>query len=195
MSVLRYITHPNVMIDRNVPVPKWGLNEVGVQRTERMLGQPWVSSIGRIISSDETKALEAATILSTHLNVPVEVRAESGENDRSGTGFVPPEKFEKLADAFFAKPEVSVRGWERAVDAQARIVSALSDLLDYTTGSKSVAASDIAIVGHGGVGTLWYCHLTDRPIDRRHDQSGQGQYFSLDLETGNVIHPWRPIEH
>lgn len=36
------------------------------------------------------------------------------ENDRSSTGFLPPEEFEVVADAFFAQPGVSVRGWETA---------------------------------------------------------------------------------
>src|SRR5450755_2875698 len=43
--------------------------------------------------------------------------------------------------------------------------------------------SDILIVGHGGVGTLWHCHLNALAIERRHDQPGQGHYFSVDLET------------
>ena len=34
-----------------------------------------------------------------------------------------------MADAFFAKPEESVRGWERAVDAQARVAAAVDDIL------------------------------------------------------------------
>ena len=46
-----------------------------------------------------------------------------GENDRSSTGYLPKAEFEAVADAFFARPEESVRGWERAVDAQRRIVA------------------------------------------------------------------------
>jgi hypothetical protein len=44
------------------------------------------------------------------------------ENDRSATGFLPPDEFETVANRLFAEPLVSIRGWERAIDAQLRIV-------------------------------------------------------------------------
>ncbi|MCB0967237.1 MAG: histidine phosphatase family protein [Ilumatobacter sp.] len=153
-----------------------------------MLEQPWVSTIGRIVSSTETKAVETAELLATHLGLDVEVRTGLGENDRSATGFVPPDEFEQLADAFFAEPEQSVRGWERAIDAQQRIVAGLADLLGAGD------AHSTAVVGHGAVGTLWYCHLTDQAIDRRHDQPGQGHYFTVDTTSGRVLHRWHPVD-
>jgi broad specificity phosphatase PhoE len=188
VAVLRYVTHPEVAVDPAVPVPRWGLSPAGVARMRAMLGQPWVTAIRRVVSSDEVKAQEAAAILAAHLGVDVEVREGIGENDRSSTGFVPPAEFERLADRFFAAPGESVEGWERAVDAQDRIVAGLGDLLLPST------AGDVAVVGHGGVGTLWWCWLTGHAIDRRHDQPGQGHFFSVDLPTGRVLHPWRPID-
>lgn len=186
MSRLFYISHPNVAVDPSVPVPEWGLSDEGRRRAIAMLDQPWVPSIGRVVSSTETKAVETAQILADHLGLTAETRSGVGENDRSATGFVPPDEFEQLADAFFAEPELSVRGWERAIDAQRRVAEGLSDLFR--------ADDDVAVIGHGGVGTLWYCHLAGIPIDRRHDQPGQGHYYEVDLTTGAVVHPWRPID-
>jgi broad specificity phosphatase PhoE len=143
--------------------------------------------VGRVVSSDETKAVETARVVAQHLTLPLEVREGIGENDRSSVGFVPKAEFEALANAFFAEPERSVRGWERAIDAQRRIAAGLSDLL-------SPAAHDVLVVGHGGVGTLWYCFLNELPIDRRHDQPGQGHYFSVDTSTRRATHGWRPID-
>ncbi len=188
MSLLRYITHPNVAVDAGTPVTRWGLSAEGRRRALAMLRQPWIPAIGRVVSSDETKAIETAQLLADHVGVEVEVRRGVGENDRSATGFVPPDEFELLADAFFASPHASVRGWERAVDAQARIVAGLADLVEHDGGV------DVAVVGHGAVGTLWYCHLTGSPIDRRHDQPGQGHYLTVDRADGTVVHPWRPID-
>lgn len=188
MAWLRYITHPDVSVDPSTPVGQWRLDEIGRQRAAAMLTQPWIASIGRIVSSGESKATETAELLSAELGVGVEIRPETHENDRTATGFLPSDEFERVADAFFAGPDVSVRGWERAVEAQARIVGALEDLLDPST------PDDVAVVGHGAVGTLWYCHLTNQPIDRRHDQPGQGHYFTVDLATRSVLHPWRPID-
>ena len=153
-----------------------------------MLGQSWVSSLRRVISSPEAKALETAQVLSSHLGLDIEVRPDSGENDRTATGFRPPHEFELLADSFFGKPTESVQGWERAIDAQARIEKALGDLLDRDP------PQDTAVIGHGAVGTLWYCALAELPISRKEDQSYQGHYFSVDMGSRTPLHRWRPID-
>jgi hypothetical protein len=51
------------------------------------------------------------------------------ENDRSATCFLEPNEFEAVADQFFAQSLVSVRGWERAIDAQFRIVREVEAVL------------------------------------------------------------------
>ena len=187
MSWLRYVTHPEVKIEPALPVPKWRLSPRGRSRVQALLQASWLANVGRVLSSDETKAVETAGAIADHLKLPLEIRSGIGENDRSAVGFVPPAEFEVLANAFFAEPERSVRGWERAIDAQRRIVQGLADLL-------RPAPYDVLVVGHGGVGTLWYCHLNAFAIERRHDQPGQGHYFSVDLETGRALHAWLRID-
>lgn len=187
MSLLRYITHPNVAVDPLVAVPDWSLSDLGRRRAHTMLGQPWLETAGRIVSSAETKALETAAILADHLGLPVEIRADAGETDRSATGFVPQPRHEQLADRFFADPDASADGWETARAAQLRIVEALGDLL---VGGDD----DVVAIGHEAVGTLLMCHLTGLPIDRVHDQPGQGHYWTLDRSSGRLLHQWRPID-
>jgi broad specificity phosphatase PhoE len=184
----RYLTHPEVLVNPAVAVDRWVLSDRGRARLDRLLEARWIDAIGRIVSSAETKARQTASALADHRGLPVEIRARTGELDRSATGFLPPGEHEACADACFARPEVSARGWERAIDAQQRIASALEDLF---IDSQS---SDIAVVGHGGVGTLWYCHLAGVPIERCWDQQHQGHYFSVDLETRRPLHHWRPFE-
>lgn len=58
MPIAYYITHPQVQIDANIPVPEWGLSDIGRARAVAMLDQPWVGSIRRIVSSAERKAIE-----------------------------------------------------------------------------------------------------------------------------------------
>ncbi len=202
MTKLRYITHPEVTVDPSVDAAHWNLSPVGIARAHAIARQPWAPEIGRIVSSDEAKAVQTATILAEALDLTVEIREGVGENDRSATGFVAPPRFEALADAFFAEPARSVSGWERAVDTQLRITTGLADLLELNTGAPAsdtsdteTPASDVAVVGHGAVGTLWFCTLTGQPIDRRHDQPGQGHYFTVDLATRRVEHAWLPIDH
>jgi broad specificity phosphatase PhoE len=115
------------------------------------------------------------------------VEPDLGENDRSATGYLPPDEFERTADAFFARPEESCRGWERAIDAQRQIREAVERiLLRHGNG-------DAAIVAHGAVGTLLLCSCLGMRIDRAADQPFQGHYWAAGLPELRVRHGWRPI--
>lgn len=194
MPVLRFVTHPQVRVSAEIPVPRWGLSEIGRARATSLLGHRWIGSVGRVVSSGETKALETAAIVSAATGIPIEVREALHENDRSSTGFVPPDRFEVLADAFFAHPDESVEGWETASFAQRRVVEATADLFEPPH------ASDVLVVGHGATGTLLLCDLLGCPIARAEDQvggeaaPGGGNHWAYDLTRRVVLHRWRPIE-
>lgn len=168
-----YVSHPQVRVDAAVPVPDWSLSQIGRARAEAFTRRPGLKAYGRVISSTEVKAKETAAILAAALGLPVEVREAMHENDRSATGFLPEPEFQQVADLFFGHPHDSVRGWERAVDAQARIVRAVTAALAEADGIPAI------FVGHGGVGTLLLCHLAGLPISRAHDQPpvGGGCWF------------------
>jgi broad specificity phosphatase PhoE len=186
-----YITHPEVTILPEVPIPDWPLSAAGRARMERGLAQPWVPRITSIYASTERKAADAARILAAHRALPFHCIPALGENDRSATGYLPRDEFEAVADRFFACPTEPVRGWERAIDAQARIVAAVAALAaaDRTTGA-------VAIVAHGAVGALLYCHLGSMPIDRRYDQPGNGggNFFRFTLNPPAAESAWRAID-
>ena len=186
-----YISHPEVAIDPDVPIPRWGLSEKGHQRARVAAASGWARGLGRVVSSDETKALETAALLAEASGVPVEVLADSGENDRSATGFLPPAEFEAAADSFFAEPALSFRGWETADHARARIVRAVTSVLDAHDPSIP-----IAFIGHGGVGTLLFCHLSGIPVSRAHDQGpgGGGNLFAFSLARRRPVCKWTRIE-
>ena len=186
---IRYLTHPQVKIVPAVPVPPWGLSDVGRIRTEALANAEWLSETTQIISSGERKAIETAAIIAGQLKVTVEVRDAMHENDRSTTGFLAPDEFETVAGQFFAQPLVSIRGWERAIDAQLRIVREVERVLARNR------SGDVLFVGHGAVGTLLFCHYSGFAIDRAHDQpAGGGHYFALIKDRRRVLHPWRRME-
>ncbi len=191
MSQVLFITHPDVIIVPTVSVPEWRLSTAGLARMRVFAGQPRLRSVGSIWSSAERKAQDGARVLATALGLPWQVRPELGENDRSSTGYLPREVFERMADAFFAQPDISVRGWERAVDAQERIIAAVGAVIAATSQS-----GDIAIVSHGAVGALLLGHLSGRSIDRSLDQpaGNGGNFFAFDRETWRLGHGWRPID-
>lgn len=191
MRHVHVITHPEVEIDPAIPVPDWRLSARGLARSRAMLGAPWVAGIGAVFSSAERKARDMADILGAHLGLTPVIDAGLGENDRSATGYLPRAEFERTADAFFAHPETSIRGWERAVDAQARIVAAVARVV-----AAAPPEGDIALIAHGGVGALLLCHLTGAPISRAADQPGEGggNRFVFTLPGWTPVGGWQPIE-
>ena len=186
-----YITHPQVKIDPAVPVPHWGLSEIGAARARQAAASDWARRLKRIVSSDETKAIETAEILAEAAGIDVDIVHDMHENDRSATGFLPPSEFEKAADWFFANPDQSFKGWERAIDAQVRIISAVDRIL-----SEHAQDDPIAFIGHGGVGTLLKCHLASEAISRKRDQTGGGggNLFAFSLADRHLSCDWTPIE-
>ncbi|WP_441237930.1 histidine phosphatase family protein [Bradyrhizobium sp. 930_D9_N1_4] len=188
-DIVRYLTHPQVQIDPDVPVPQWGLSPVGRARTEALANASWLAGTTQIISSGERKAIETAEIIAAKLGIMIEIREAMHENDRSATGFLKPAEFEQVADQFFAEPHLSVRGWERAIDAQARIVHEAEAVLARNR------PGDVLFVGHGAVGTLLFCHFAGHSIGRAHDQpAGGGCCFAFAKEGRRVLRPWRRME-
>lgn len=189
-----YVTHPQVMMDPSVPVPRWGLSPVGTARARAFAAHPLLAAVAGIVLSDERKAVELAGILAGASGAPVSFDPDCGENDRSSTGFVPPDRFEELANAFFAHPDQSINGWETARHAQRRIVGAFE---------RALAAHDAAVplvfTGHGAVGTLLKCHVDGRTISRDEDQRlvgdpGGGNVFAVRLADRKLLCDWTPME-
>lgn len=140
-TALLFITHPEVVVDSAVPVPNCGLSDKGRARMAAFAAPDTTANVKAVWSSGAAKALKAAAILAGHLGLTLRVDEAPHENDRSATGFLPPDQFENLADAFFASPQDSVRGWERAIDAQGRVVAVLERCL-----AAAPSEGDVAVV-------------------------------------------------
>lgn len=186
-----FVTHADVQIDPDVPVPQWGLSAKGKARHAKFNDTLLALNITEIYCSGEQKAIDGALIMSERFDVSYNVVTGLHENDRSATGYLPPLEFEKTADEFFENPLQSVRGWEMASTAQQRIVSTIDDIV-----KNSSSEGSIAIVSHGGVGALLLCHLSNVPISRTMDQpgSGGGNYFVFNAATRMLVRGWENID-
>jgi broad specificity phosphatase PhoE len=190
LTALFFITHPEVVIDPAVPVPDWPLSAIGRRRMERFCESTAARRLAAVVSSAERKARDGADILAERLSIPATVEPDLGENDRSATGYLAPPEFWDVVDAFFAQPDRSIRGWERAVDAQSRVVRAVERV------ARLPVEGDLAVVSHGGVGALLMAHLSDAPISRRFDQphGGGGCCCVIDRDSLRVQEGWRVLE-
>ncbi|MDF1791316.1 MAG: phosphoglycerate mutase family protein [Thalassobaculaceae bacterium] len=187
--VLYFITHADVVIDPTVAIIDWPLSSRGRTRMAALASAPWIWRLSGLYCSPERKARDGAAVLAGITGRAPVVRDDLGENDRSATGYLPPEAFQATADAFFAAPEQSARGWARAVDEQARIVSALEAVMGQVEG-------DVAVVSHGAVGALALAHYLGQPISRSLDQPGAdgGNFFALSMADRAVLYGWRPVD-
>ena len=188
-----YISHPDVVKDPTIPVPRWPLSERGRARMTALLARPWVAEISAVYCSDEQKALDGAAILAGHRGLTPIVVPALGEVDRSSTGWLPEEEHAAAARLLFARPAESVRGWETAAQAQGRVVQAIEGIL-LSAGEQE--DRKIAIVAHGAVGTFYLCHLLGQPISMAFAQPGRdgGHYYCFDATTRQLIHSWTRIE-
>lgn len=171
-------------------VKRWSLNEIGQDRVALLAVSGALAGTTRVLSSDESKAIETASPIAASLGRAVEVWGRMGENDRSATGYLPQPEFEATADAFFAEPDTSIRGWETARAAQTRILAEVEKALELR------CDGDVLIVGHGAVGTLLWCALSGVEISRSYDQGpgGGGNWFAFELEGRTPFSGWLPME-
>jgi broad specificity phosphatase PhoE len=181
-----FITHPEVVIEPAVPIESWALSETGAERATFM-AEKLHGRVRTIVSSTERKATDTAAIIAGALGLPTSTDESLGEMDRRATGYLPPAEFEVAVDAFFAHPHRSFRGWERAIDAQRRIVRAVQSHLRPESDDR------IAFIAHGGVGGLLLASLTAAPIDRALDQPGLGSYFTFDARSWQALTRWQRI--
>ena len=189
MITVRYLNYPQVLSDPSTPVTLWGLSAVSRERVAIFSQSRALRGTSQIASSAEKKALETAQSIAAALAINLEVREAMHENDRSATGFLPPDEFEVVANKLFAQPLLSVRGWERAIDAQARIVREVETVL------QRGLQGDVLFVGHGAVGTLLFCHYEKADISRAHDQPAGGcHFFTFLKEPRQILQPWRRME-
>ncbi|WP_371169383.1 histidine phosphatase family protein [Aliiroseovarius sp. 2305UL8-7] len=187
---IRYLSHPQVLIDPAKDVRNWSLSNIGARRVQNLIASNALSGTATIVSSAETKATETAIPLADACGAALIIREVMHENDRSATGYLPPAEFEAVADQFFSEPDQSVRGWETANSAQKRIVGEVQKCL------RDYPRDDLLFVGHGAVGTLLYCFLAGTPINRKFDQgpNGGGCYLEFSGVVGGFVSWWRPME-
>ena len=190
MATVNFVTHPEVIVDPQVPVPDWGLSTVGWTRIEAFCQRPELAGVTDVFTSDERKAMDCAEALQRARGLPFATREDLRENDRSATGYVAPPRFWEIVDQFFGEPDTSILGWETARDAQARIKAGVAACIAARSGT-----GDLVIFAHGGVGTLLLSDLKGEPISRRHGQpiAGGGCYFAFDRESRALHHGWRDI--
>ena len=191
MSSIIFVTHPEVVIDPLQPIPDWPLSAVGRERMTRFANALGGRNISAVYASRERKAMDGAEIIADALGLSYRTDENLGENERSSTGYIAPPEFWEVVGEFFAHPTRSIRGWERAIDAQTRIVDAVGRVAEHEP-----STGQIVIISHGGVGCLLTAHLQGVAIgqESRPSHPGGGCFLVIDRHPLALRHSWRTIE-
>lgn len=189
MQRILYLSHPEVNIDPQTPVPEWKLSDQGRRRLVAATARGWPGRGWRIVTSPEVKAQQTAELLANAFALPLHIHPDMAEVDRSATGYVPHDQHKALADALFAHPDTGPMGWESANAATARITQAFQEVM-------AEVSDNLLFIGHGAVGTFLWCALTQTPITRAADQRRGGSFWAGSYGDSGFVagHPWQGLE-
>ncbi len=145
MRQLILIKHAKPQVQEDVPSREWGLSEEGRLKAAHLAERITSFDPALVVSSDEPKALETATILSNALGKPLESARGLEEHDRANVPMMASREFISLMALFFKQRTRLVLGLETAAQATTRITDAVDGLL------LAHPQGNLAVVTHGTV--------------------------------------------
>lgn len=188
MTKLVFITHPATYIDPKIPIDRWHLSEYGEKQLANLIKFPFWADVDAIYSSQEIKALNTAIRIKNefvHIKFPDSSGvSELHELDRSSTGVLPKDIYDKAIEQMYEYPNESYKGWETANAATERIAKAVSQIMDKNEGKT------VAIVGHGATGTLLACQIKKLDPSFVEDPHFNGCIMVYDWDNKKIISPW-----
>lgn len=192
--VVHVVSHPEVQVDPAVPVPQWGLSDAGRARLRRLLEFPWARSAVLVASSAETKALQTARPSPR----PAVARCTStrswGRTTAAARVSPRPRGSRRSPTPSSSNPGAACAGGRpRPPPSSASCTPWTACSGERGSCPDPARTTSWVVATHGGVGTLLLCALRGIPVDRRHDQPGQGSWYRFDTVTGRVAEGWRRI--
>lgn len=188
MKLLFLIRHAPVALELDRPSAQWTLTAEGMALAQQLASTPVIDGLEAVYSSPEPKARETALPLALQFGVSLEERDELRELDRGPSNLPDRAAYAAAVAQALGDPERSVNGWERAADAENRIVACAREVDRQHAGA-------IAIVSHGLVLSLLLAHL------RGQSQVDFAEWRAIplpalaivDRETWRVVDVFRPI--
>jgi broad specificity phosphatase PhoE len=123
----------------------WPLSDHGEKQVQSLAQQPFWSEVKAIIASDEPKAVSTVDRIAFERKIPLFVHPGLRELKRTPEWI---EDYEARVLEVCQHPALSIGGWERAADAQARILATVDELI------AKYDPEPFAIVSHGMVLSL-----------------------------------------
>ena len=155
-SRLILIRHSIPTIDSSRPAATWRLSESGRNAATAIAFELSGRGIRSVISSEEPKATETATIIADSLEIPLSSAPGLHEHERGQLDWHDEEAWYALIRRFFERPNEVVFGYESANESLARFKTAIEDVLIQPAHQLGT----IAVVSHGTVMSLYVADQT-----------------------------------
>jgi broad specificity phosphatase PhoE len=152
-----------------LPARDWRLNDEGRQRAIALGQRLKAFNPARIVSSDEPKAIETATIAAAEIGLPPESAPGLQEHERRRVGFLSTQRFVEGVKDLFMYPDKLVFGDETADQSYRRFAGAVDALLAATP------TGNLVVVAHGTVISLF--------ASRRAGMDGFSLWQGLDMPS------------
>jgi broad specificity phosphatase PhoE len=156
------LKHSKTIIDQNISVSNWELDEKGLQKLKNLLENSDFKNIDVLYSSTEKKAIKTAEIFSKKFNLEIKTMDELRELNRDKGEFGPQETYLDLVKKTVRNRNQSYNNWETAQNALTR----------FSNGIKKIEAKynnkNILIVSHGIVINLYFANLKGK-IDQTYE--------------------------
>lgn len=188
-QLLFLVRHAPVELDLVVPAEHWTLSEEGRELAQRLAALPVLADLQIVWSSPEPKAQATAQPLVDLHSCTFLIHPHLAELQRGPSNLPDRVAYEAAVRRAFANPETSSGGWERACDAQQRIIKAVNEIGGQASGPA-------AIVSHGLILSLLVAHL------RRETHVNIAEWRAMplpalavmDRETWQLIVPFQNVK-
>jgi broad specificity phosphatase PhoE len=179
-SDLYLVRHGRTQPDPATAAALWPLSATGRAETARLAAHPRWAEVAGFYASPEEKAIETARLLSEPHGQSLTILTDLREVER-GSAFLA--DYDAAVREFFARPDESVHGWERAVDAGRRVAGCLEQI------SARAGDRPVAVVSHGLALTLGLAALVplDQPLWEFWRRIGFSSVGVLDLVRRRLV--------
>jgi broad specificity phosphatase PhoE len=176
------IRHSNTQPIPGIAAKSWPLSETGRARCDRLAQQIAGYGVDRVITSEETKAIETGRLIAERLGKPWQSASGLHEHDRSNvTTWHGAAEFQAIIAELFARTHELVYGLETADACYVRFANALNAVL------SAYPTETLAIVSHATAMSLFISHVTRIEPFAFWQQLGMPAYVTLDLPKLSLI--------
>jgi broad specificity phosphatase PhoE len=150
--LLTLIRHSKTTPTAEIPIPRWGLNEQGIELAKALALTESIQAVDILYSSLQTKALETAVLLAKPNAMGIKTDDRLTEITSFTNQFEADlETYEKRAHQFYAGTLDRINQGETVAEALSRFNEALTDIVQWEADKQN-----IGIVSHGNI-LAYFC--------------------------------------